>query len=388
MKQLSITVKAILLTTMAFAFQAKADDMPHPTITPSGRALIDGAAYISPAHGRASDGVAIPEVRLGAKFRYEKWEAAIDVSYAYSKIGLRNMWIQYNIDKGNAVRIGNFIHQFGLQSTSSSMKCTMEAPIASALFTPGLQLGAMFTHHSSRWYVAASAHVESSALKEVMNAPLFNRQGYALLTRIVTRNVPAGGPAFWHAGISAGFATPQRRVEEGEDVHDGFTVSANFPTRVSQIKAVGATVDRSRNLFKLTPEIVAAYGRVAFEGQYFFQQINRREDLRAYRAQSGYATVRTLLIGKSYAYSGSTAQIARPAAGSLELVADYNHASLTDRRAGIAGGISNSMSLTLNYYINPYITARMNFFHTHTRSMAPADRMTLSGIQARLMVLF
>ncbi len=382
--------KAILSATMAFSFSAgiAADDTPRPTITPTGRALIDGAAYITPSHDRVADGAAIPEVRLGAKLKYEKWEASIDVSYAYSKIGLRNMWIQYNIDRRNAVRIGNFIHQYGLQSTSSSMKCTMEQPLASSLYTPGLQLGAMFTHYDPRWYVAASAHVESSALKEVMNAPLFNQQGYALLTRTVWRHAPAGSSSFLHIGLSGGFATPQRRVEDGEDIHDGFTMSANFPTKVAQVKAIGTTVDHSMNLFKFTPEIVAAGGRIAFEGQYFFQQINRRDGLRAYRTQSGYATLRTLLTRSSYAYVSSTAQIARPAPGSLELVADYNYSSLTDRRADIAGGRANSMSLTLNYYINPYITARMNFFHTHTWGMDSAPGMTLSGIQARLMVLF
>ena len=205
---------------------------------------------------------------------------------------------------------------------------------------------------------------------------------------MVWRHAPAGSSSFLHIGLSGGFATPQRRVEDGEDIHDGFTMSANFPTKVAQVKAIGTTVDHSMNLFKFTPEIVAAGGRIAFEGQYFFQQINRRDGLRAYRTQSGYATLRTLLTRSSYAYVSSTAQISRPAPGSLEMVADYNYSSLTDRRADIAGGRANSMSLTLNYYINPYITARMNFFHTHSWGMDSAPGMTLSGIQARLMVLF
>jgi len=383
----NIMSKAILLTMMALTFSLHAADETTISVTPTGRALIDGALYASPQKELFPDGAAIPEVRLGAKMKYGKWDATIDVSYAYSKIGLRNMWIQYNFDTYNALKIGNFIHQYGLQSTSSSMKCTMEQPTASALYTPGLQLGAMFTHHDRKWFLAGSAHVESSALKEVVNAPLFNQQGYTLLTRAIYRKTSSVS-TFWHIGLSGGFASPQRHVKDNVDIHDGFTVSANFPTKVAQVKAVGTTVDKAMNLFKFTPEIVFAHKGLAFEGQYFFQQINRRENLPAFHSQSGYATLRGLITGGNYSYVSSTAQIARPRPGALECVANYDYSTLTDSKAGIFGGRCNSLSITLNYYINPYITARLNCFHTHVWGRNDADPMTISGVQARLMVLF
>lgn len=383
-----MTLNAAITLLLVSAVASAADSgTPSLKVTPTGRVLIDGALYASPQKEYFSDGMAIPEVRLGANARYENWSAGIDVSYAYSKIGLRNMWIQYNFSKENALRIGNFIHQYGLQSTSGSTKCTMEQPIASALYTPGLQLGAMFTHYDPRFYTAVSAHVESSALKEVMNAPLFCQQGYAVLTRLVWRRQRVEGKVI-QAGISGGFGTPQRRVADNHDIHDGFTISANFPTKVTQLTAVGTTVTDSKNLFKFTPEILLTCGRMAFEGQYFFQQINRRNGLHAFRSQSGYATLRGLLIGKGYAYSSSTAQIARPAGGSLECVLDYNHAKLSDASAGIFGGRSNSFSATLNWYINPYITARLNFSHTHRWDKAEAPSLTMNAVQARLMLLF
>lgn len=296
---------------LALTIISTAAGEPALSVTPSGRALIDGALFATPQKELFHDGMAIPEVRLGAKFRYDKWSAAIDVSYAYSKIGMRNMWIEYGFDSNNSVRIGNFIHQFGLQSTSSSLKCTFEQPVASAPFTPGLQLGAMYVHYDRHIYAAASFHVESSALTQVLNAPLFNQQGYGLLTRIVYRNPIADAPV-WHIGLSGGFATPQRRVENNVDIHDGFTVSANFPTKVVQMQAVGTTVTDSKNLFKLSPEAVFASSRFAVEAQYFFQQINRRKSLESYRAQSAYSNLRILLTEGDYGYSSSTAQLTNP----------------------------------------------------------------------------
>jgi len=379
--------KLLTASLLLLPLNILAAEQPEFKVAPSGRILIDGALYASPQKRQFPDGMAIPEVRLGAKMSYGKWSSCIDVSYAYSKIGLRNLWIEYGFDRHNSLRIGNFIHQYGLQSTSSSLKVTYEQPTASALYTPGLQLGAMFVHYSPEFYAAASAHMESSALSQVLNAPMFNRQGYGILSRLIYRHDREGDP-IWHVGISGGFATPQRRVEDNADIHDGFTISANFPTKVAQVSAIGATVDKAMNLFKFTPELVFAHKRLAFEGQYFFQQINRRQGLRAFRSQSGYATLRGLILGGDYSYVSSTAQLSAPRSRALECVLNYNYSTLVDAGAGIYGGRSNVASVTFNYYFNPYITARLNYFHAHTWDRAGADPATLNGFQARLMVLF
>ncbi len=385
MKKTLVTLILLLLALPSLRAQ---EEEPKLSLRPSGRILMDAALYISPQKELFPDGAAIPEARLGAQMTYGDWKASLDVCYSYAKIGLRNMWIEYGWDKNNSIRFGNFIHQYGYQSHSHSLKVTFEQPTAAWLFTPGLQLGAMYVHYDPRFYAAASVHVESAALQQVVNAPLFNQQGYGLLTRLVYRHAPAGSDRFWHVGLSGGFATPQRNVKDNEDIHDGFTMSANWPTKVVQLQEIGVTVDKSMNLFKFTPELVGACGRFAFEGQYFFQQINRRESLKAFRAQSGYATLRGLILGKGYSYTSSSAQIATPAPKSLECVVDYNYSTLCDSRAGIFGGRSNTITATLNYYINPYITARLNYFHAHAWDRSGHDPMTVNGFQARLMVLF
>ncbi|MDE5887572.1 MAG: ATPase [Muribaculaceae bacterium] len=366
---------------------ASAQETHKFKVSPTGRILVDGALFASPEKESFPDGMAIPEVRIGGKLTYDSWSAMMDVSYAYNKVGMRNAWIQYDFNPGNSIRVGNFIHQYGLQSNSSSQKCTMEQPIASALFTPGLQLGLMYVHYQPSFYAAASFHVEATAIKEIVNAPLFNQQGYGLLTRLAWRKNPRRDMVV-HAGISGGFATPQRRLEDGEDVHDGFLMSAIFPTKVVQRQAVGTTVTHSRNLFKFTPELLLSYGRMAFEGQYFFQQINRRDNLNAFISQSGYATLRGQIIGKGYTYSTSTAMLAIPAPKTLECVLNYNYSTLSDPNAGIFGGRANSMSVTLNYYFNPYITARLNYSYTHAWDHISSSPATLNAFQARLMVLF
>lgn len=382
---------ALLAGLLLIASAGKAEEEPKFKVTPSGRILIDGAVYSSPQKYLFKDGMAIPEARLGAKMSYGKWSSWIDVGFAYGKIGLRNMWIQYDFNSNNSIRVGNYLQPFGYQSpTTANNKPTFEQPLASALFTPGLQLGAMYTFQNPSFYSASGFHVESSALTNVMNYPLFNQQGYTLLTRFAWRNKKAGQPdkPILQAGISFAFSSPDRHLIDDKDIHSGFTISALYPTKVSSETAVSAVIGNARNRFKLSPEILLAYKKVAFESQYFFQTIARKEGLKPYNAQSCYVTLRGILFGGDYSYDSATAHLVNPKKNALELVADYNYATLSDAKAGIFGGRANSFNVTLNYYFNPYITARLNYSYTHTWDRQDYIPATQNAFQLRLMVLF
>ena len=381
-----------LFLCMLFAFiLAKAEEDVKFKVMPSGRVLVDGALYASPQKYMFKDGMAIPEARLGAKFYYGKWSSWIDVGFAYGKIGLRNMWIQYDFNDKNSLRVGNYLQPFGYQSpTTTNNKPTFEQPLASALFTPGLQLGLMYTFKNESFYSASAFHVESSALTNVMNYPLFNQQGYTILTRFAWRNKQAGkeGAPILQGGLSLGFSSPDRHLVDDEDIHSGFTYSALFPTKVSSETAVSAVVGDARNRFKLTPELLLGYKRIALESQYFFQTISRKNGLRNVNAQSVYVTLRGVIFGGDYSYDAALAILSNPKKNSLECVLDYNYANLSDSKAGIFGGRANGFNVTLNYYFNPYITARLNYAFTHVWDRHGYDPMTQNAFQVRLMLLF
>lgn len=380
----------IFLTTFGYTFLA-AEEEPKFKISPTGRVLIDGALYASPQKHLFKDGMAIPEARVGAKMQYGKWSSWIDVGFAYGKIGLRNMWIQYDFNQHHNIRVGNFLQPFGYQSpTTANNKPTFEQPLVSALFTPGLQLGLMYTFNNASFYSATAFHVESNALTNVMNYPAFNQQGYSFLTRFVWRNKAAtikDNPII-NAGLSLGFSTPERHLINEADVHDAFTNSANFPTKVSNVTALSATVDNAVNRFKFTPELLVAYKRLALESQYFFQTIARKNHLRNYNAQGAYVTLRGVILGGDYTYDTASAQLINPKKHALECVADYNYATLSDPSTGIMGGRANSFNMTLNYYFNAYITARLNYTYTYVWDRNGEHPLTQNAFQLRLMVLF
>ena len=104
-----------LLTLLTFGLAvANAQEEPKFTAKPSGRILFD-AAYVNPQHQEddLKSGVGIPDFRVGVGFSYGQWKGKIDMGYAYGKVNMKDVWLQYDFDKKNFIRGGYFIHQYG-----------------------------------------------------------------------------------------------------------------------------------------------------------------------------------------------------------------------------------------------------------------------------------
>ena len=386
-----LAIAAMAMAALPLHVLSQTAEAPQPEKTkfeihPTGRILLDGGGFISPQHEQFKSGFAIPDARLGVKMKYGKWDAKIDVGFAYGKVGLKDLYIGYTFNPEHNIKIGSFIHQFGLQSaTSSSMKPTMEEPVSNAVFNDSRQLGVQYEYSGQKFLATASLHLEPASTTYILAPEQFTKEGYGVRSRLVYRPWHEPGKML-QVGISGAFATPQRNASDGVDTHDLFTFKSNFPTRVTQVTAIDAEVDHARNLFKFSPEIMASYDRFAIETQYYWVGVNRTDGLKRFAGQGAYVTLRGLILGDTYSYDMMGGGIATPAPKNLELVLDYNYTSLTDRGAGIYGGRLNDFSATLNYYINKYMIARLHYSYTHTWD--GPTHMSLNAIMARLQIIF
>lgn len=389
-----IVITAAIITaalTLAPTLRAEDSDAAKLKVVPTGRIRLDGALYATPERDLFSPGVALIDAAIGVKADYGKWTARLDIAYAYGKVGLRDIFVEYRFNGNNLIRGGNFIHQYGLQSsTSPSMKTTMEETTSNEVFNAPRQLGIMYKHSGKDIFGAVSLHAETSA--SLYSPTQMTKMGWGSVGRFVWRPKHSGGIII-APGISAGFATPQYR--SGDDgAHDSFTLGAYFPTRVDRNMAINAVVTEASNMVKFTPELLLGYKRVALETQYFYNRINRKNSLPAFSGQGAYATVRGILIGKSYAYNMAEAGIARPEKKTLEAALTYNYTDLNSIAAGIRGGRLNDVSLTLNYYINKYFMARFRYSYTHTWDRCasgtgePIEPISLNAFQIRFQAIF
>jgi phosphate-selective porin OprO/OprP len=380
-KIVSISVLGLCLL---FSSQIKAQEAPSLKINPSGRILMDGGIYSSNIK-KFGDGVAVPDIRAGVKASYGSYKAKIDVGYANNALSLKDVFVEKQFSSSSLLRVGYFVHQFGLQSsTSSSMKITMEEPASNEAFFNSRLIGAMFIYDKNDYFATASVHVENEAIKK--STDQIGDQGYGAMSRLAYRPLRNDG-AIFQVGISGAYESPRYNSKE-ELNHNSFVLGARFPSRIAKVKAVEATITEAKHLMKFTPELVAAYGPLGIETQYYYLSVKRNSGFSNYKASGAYGILRGLIKGGNYKYSHGDAGIATPGPGSLEAVLGYNYTDMSDHKAEIRGGRLSDVAVGLNYYINKYMIWRFRYSYTDVRDREGFENQHLNGFQTRFQIIF
>ena len=338
---------------MGFAAAANAQENKL-VVKPSGRILMD-AAFLNSSNKAVDeqcvDGVNVPDIRIGMKVSYGKWEGKADIGYARGSVSPKDIFIQYNFNKQNFLRGGYFVHQFGYQSaTSSSFKVSMEEPETHSAFGVGGRLvGLMYEHSDDKFMGTGSVYTDAQSFKKQTNQTGY--QGTGFLTRLVYHPLIEKGNLF-HVGIGLNY-------ELAAENRSNMEFKAPYPVRVAGINAIGAKITDAKNDFKFSGELMAAKGHVGIEGQYIFMNVDRKGDAKSYNAWGSYGNLR-FLLNNEYEYVKNDAGIATPAPKSWELVAAYNYTDMNDAKAGFHGGKLSDWALTMNYYISKYMIWRVS----------------------------
>ena len=347
--------KYMMAAALVMGFAAAANAQENKLVVkPSGRILMD-AAFLSSSNKAVDeqcvDGVNVPDIRIGMKVSYGKWEGKADIGYARGSVSPKDIFIQYNFNKENFLRGGYFVHQFGYQSaTSSSFKVSMEEPETHSAFGVGGRLvGLMYEHSDDKFMGTGSIYTDAQSFKKQTNQTGY--QGTGLLTRLVYHPLIEKGNLF-HVGIGLNY-------ELAAENRSNMEFKAPYPVRVAGINAIGAKITDAKSDFKFSGEVMAAKGHVGIEGQYIFMNVDRKGDAKSYNAWGAYGNLR-FLLNNEYEYVKNDAGIATPAPKSWELVAAYNYTDMNDAKAGFHGGKLSDWALTMNYYINKYMIWRVS----------------------------
>jgi phosphate-selective porin OprO/OprP len=373
------------MLSLATAISSNAEE-PELKVKPSGRILFD-AAHI---HGQQLEdklkgGVGTPDMRLGVAFSYGQWKGKIDMGYAYGKVNMKDVFLQYNIDKQNFLRCGYFIHQYGYQScTSSSFKETMEEPQSNAVFNNDRMMGLMFEHMDDRFLATASVVVETEAMKQTTDVT--GNEAVGAMTRLLYHPFTEPSKMF-HVGISGGIEGARYNTTDSLS-HKQFTLSTRWPTRVAKVNSQQAVVTNANVMYKFSPEILYSSGRFAAVGQYFYNHIVRSNGQNDFRGSGAYVCLRGLIKGNHYKYNRTDGGIATPDAGNMELCLQYNYTSLSDASAGIYGGYLNDWALCYNYYINKYMIWRVRGSWTKVTNRSDYADNEVTILETRLQVKF
>ena len=382
MKKTILIVAVGLITASAM----QAQDEPKLVVKPSGRILFD-AAYVNPQHQEddLKSGVGIPDFRVGVGFTYGQWKGKIDMGYAYGKVNMKDVWLQYDFDKQNFIRGGYFIHQYGFQSsTSSSFKETMEEPQSNAVFNNDRMIGLMYEYNGKNFLGTASVVVETDAMKQTTDVT--GNEGVGVMTRLLYRPFAERGKML-QVGVSGGIEGARYNSNE-EMNHKQFTLNTRWPMRVAKVNSQQAVVTDAKAMYKFSPEVMYSYGRFAVIGQYFLNNITRDNNLESFTGSGAYVTLRGLIKGRNYAPNMGDGGIATPDPGNMELCLQYNYTSLSDATAGIYGGYLNDWALCYNYYPNKYMIWRVRASWTKVTNRSGFADNEVSILETRLQVKF
>jgi len=381
-------MKKLMMMAMGLmmASTMQAQEEPKLVAKPSGRILFD-AAYVNPQHqeDELKSGVGIPDFRVGVGFTYGQWKGKVDMGYAYGKVNMKDVWLEYDFDKQNFIRGGYFIHQYGFQSsTSSSFKETMEEPQSNACFNNDRMIGLMYEYNGKKFLGTASVVVETDAMKQTTDVT--GNEGVGAMTRLLYRPYAERGKMF-QVGISGGIEGARYSSKE-EMNHKQFTLSTRWPMRVAKVNSQQAVVTDAKAMYKFSPEVMYSYGRFAVIGQYFLNSITRDNNLETFTGSGAYVTLRGLIKGRNYAPNMGDGGIATPDPGNMELCLQYNYTSLSDASAGVFGGYLNDWALCYNYYPNKYMIWRVRASWTKVTNRSGFADNEATILETRLQVKF
>lgn len=385
---------ARIVVTLLLLFIALTSSMPTMadnkfSVSPTGRLFIDGAAFVNSDKDLFRNGVAIPEIWLGASMSYGKWIANINLAFNNNKVNLRAIYMGYHAGNQLHLRFGSFLPQFGLRTTlSSSNLAPMIPPMVSTAFNDGRQLAAMAVYYPHDFLAALTVHTMGETVTAAVGQRDFSSEGVGFSNRLVYRPIRDAGKVV-QAGISSGYVTPRQQNDDSTSAPDkSFQLKANYPTNVVKVNALDAIVTNAVGKWRFSPELLLNYKFLSLESQYYLTSVRRSDGLPKFRGQGAYVILRGLLKGNSYSYANYAGVLDTPAPKSLECVLDYDYTDLSDHNAGILGGRANNFSLTFNYYINRYMIARLRYGHTHTWDSTLHSPQTMNSVMARLQVIF
>lgn len=325
-------------------------------ITPTARFLFDGGKFHS-KDVPLTDGVVVRDFRLGLKGTYNEFNFKADVSLSQNKVSLKDVFLQYNINKTSFVRGGHYTVPFGLQSAYGSADKEYLSDPSSNIFQIGRRVGIMHSVWNKRLWLSYGAFADGSAVTQ--STDVSGKQGYVLAERFVYKPIVGTDKL-----LQVGFSYNHVRAESNSLKPKLFKYSTPYLTGVDKTKAVDAVIDDARYENKYTFELAGFYKSFALESQYYGSRIERNGGKNAFDSNGYYIAARGIILNRAdYQYSEASAGICNPRDKALELTVGYGSLNMNDANAAILGGKMDDVSVGLAFYWNKHVTIRANYSH-------------------------
>ncbi len=336
-----------------------------------GRVFFDGGIFMNDTLGW-DNAFQVHDVRLGTVVKiYDHWEVKIELGYADKKVSMKDVFLSYKLDN-HSFRLGYAYEPWGNARVGTASFRFMQNATADNVLGQGRQLGISYSYNYN--WINVMAGVFSGG--DIQTSGQMN-QGYSVAAKFIGRPLMKDGKVL-HLAVAPRFA-------EGKDELD---FMGGVPTNLvskSENGFVDASVDRVINSWKLDAECIFIYDKWYFQGQYLFAHLNRSGGSN-FNGKGGYAQAGYLILGEKHNYNVLTGMIGNPAPKSLELLLRYDNVNLNN--AGVRGGRLSDITVGVNYFINKYIAAKLNYTRMMVGDFSPKGGGDFDLLQARMQISF
>lgn len=336
----------------------------------TGRAFFDGGVFFKDTAKENS--FQVNDIRLGTVIHFLKaWEAKIELGYGDTKITLKDIYLNYEY-KNSSFRLGYHFEPFGNARVGTSNYRFITDAVSDKALGNSRKLGISYSYNQ-KWFNCIGGIFSDGDIQKSKSV----NQGYSLAAKMVGRPLIKDKKLI-HIGVAPRFNSSEKEV----------SFSAGAPTDLlakDNNTFLDARVSQVINQWKLDLETILLYNKWYFQGQYFLSCVNRFA-AENYKAKGGYAQCGYMVLGAKHNYNPKTGMIINPAPKSLEVLFRYDNVNLND--AGIRGGRLSDISVGVNYFINKYVAAKVNYTRMMIGHSSPHGKEDFDLLQGRVQFSF
>ncbi len=344
----------------------------------NGRTNLDFGSFLGADDGMPNrNGVAVNDSRLGVIADIDTfWQAKVELSFAAKAINFRDVYVKRTFQKTNSeLQVGNFFFPFGYMRSGINYKF-IENSSADAAFVNGRKLGVAYLSYSPHFNWGLGIFSDGN----IDNGKKAN-QGYSFNAFALFRPIDNAGNVF-HAGVAGILTHPSSEV----------TFTAIAPQTFCSNTLLKTSAMDVYNYARLEVHALTIVRRFYAEAHFLKAFVNlpnskvvTNDDGESvtfaqdnYNGMYGvYAQAAWRILGPNHSYNRKTGLTGNASAKALEVLARFSRIDLDEY------GAVNDITLGVNYFINKYLRAKVNYVHSHV-----VDGAHMDLLQGRLQFSF
>lgn len=339
-----------------------------------GRLMADVAFY-NEDRNQLSNGTELrrAELELGGVIDYD-WAYEFEIDFGDGNVDVNDAYVTYQGFGPLLFKVGQFKEPFSMDELTSSKYATfMESALPNA-FAPGRHLGIGVANAWEDATVAAGLFGEAfddAAENTDDNADNRGDESWGLTGRLTWAPIHAKRQVF-HLGASSSYR------QLGDDVKDHRPRFRARPEShlTNDLRYVDTgRIDKVEDYMLYGMETAGVYGPFSFQGEYIRADLSRTDGSPDLLFDGWYVQSSWFWTGESQNYSvtkGTFGKI-KPLNkyGAFETAVRLSRIELTD--GPVRGGEEESVTLAINWYLNPYLRLMANYSWINNDADADAD---------------